>query len=100
MKHRYAISNIYLFCLFIFCASYTATAQSWKWGRGPKGRQVEGYLVATDTAANVYAAGYGTGFAGSVNFGTITIPSGSSGSQTIIVKYDSSGNILWVKTVA
>ncbi|HPY87906.1 MAG TPA: hypothetical protein PLG34_07975, partial [Spirochaetota bacterium] len=56
--------------------------------------------VAVDSSGNVYAAGwqYGTG---SFTYGAGVSVAGSyaDGSNVVLVKYDSSGNALWAKSV-
>jgi len=55
-----------------------------------------GLNISTDTFGNVYAFGsYGL----SVSFGTITLNTVGNDIDAFIVKYDSSGNVLWAKSV-
>src|ERR1035437_1744632 len=56
----------------------------------------EGYGVTTDNDDNVYITGYFEG--DSISFGNITLYNSSTGEQNLyLVKYDSSGNVLWAK---
>ncbi|GHV93779.1 hypothetical protein AGMMS50293_00990 [Spirochaetia bacterium] len=56
--------------------------------------------VAVDSANNVYAAGYVTGTSG-VNFGTGQKTAGTnSGKNILLIKYNDSGTVQWVQTVA
>ena len=48
--------------------------------------------VTTDDSDNVYATG---NFSGSIRFGDSVLFSSSSGTDLFIVKYDSSGHVLW-----
>ncbi|HNZ28040.1 MAG TPA: hypothetical protein PKK13_12520, partial [Spirochaetota bacterium] len=58
------------------------------------------YSVAVDSSGNVYAAGYQEG-TGSYTYGEGVSVAGSyaDGSNVVLVKYDSSGNALWAKSV-
>ena len=64
------------------------------WARSSSGVDlVEGQAIATDAAGNVYVVGV---FLNTAIFGGFTLT--STGDRDIfIVKYDASGNILWVK---
>ncbi|MDB5284725.1 MAG: hypothetical protein JWO06_3800 [Bacteroidota bacterium] len=58
---------------------------------------VAGLSIATDADNNIYATGYYSG--DSVYFGNILLPAASlNGSTFFIVKYDSAGNVKWVRT--
>jgi hypothetical protein len=74
------------------------TSGHFQWDKqfgGVKGNPVNGYAVATDSSANVYAVG---NFVGSVNFGSGTAVSSISGSQDVfLTKYSSSGAFQWAK---
>ncbi len=55
------------------------------------------YSCSTDAGANIIVAGYFSSF--SITLGTITLANASVGSPDIfIVKYDSTGNVLWAKS--
>lgn len=66
------------------------------------------YAVTTDTAGNIYAAGYGiastpiwaynggVGSAGMTIFGSLTTTSKTPGTNTYLVKYNSSGQVQWI----
>ncbi len=93
-------SLLLLFLLIIFIpGSY---AQTWKWGRGNTGGEVDGWPVACDNSGNVFAAGIFV--ASPITLGSITIPYSSTASawggvQAFVVKYDSSGNVIWANGV-
>jgi len=53
----------------------------------------EGYSVATDANGNVFATGY---YNNTITFGSHTLL-GTVGADYFIVKYDSTGNVLWAK---
>ena len=54
------------------------------------------YGVCTDASGNVFITG---GFAGSIiSFGTTTLKCSGSFGDIFIVKYDTSGNVLWAKS--
>ena len=56
--------------------------------------------ITVDGSGNIYAAGYQYG-SGPVTYGTGVSASGAfaTGNNAVIVKYDSSGNALWAKSV-
>ena len=56
----------------------------------------DGRSVSTDASGNVFIAGY---FASpTITFGTTTLTNTNSSWDIFIVKYDSSGNVLWAKS--
>ncbi len=67
------------------------------WAKNPGGTgSPVGQAVTTDDKANVYVTGsFGSP---SVVFGTTTLTTASSGANVFLVKYDSSGNVLWAKS--
>jgi hypothetical protein len=68
-------------CVWAKCALSTGTASSWE------------YSNCTDKFGNIYVTGF---FNGTVVFGTQTLTSIGL-YNTFLVKYDSNGNVLWVK---
>ncbi|HWY35678.1 MAG TPA: hypothetical protein VNX68_13615, partial [Nitrosopumilaceae archaeon] len=52
--------------------------------------------VTTDASGNVYVAGSFNSTSGSLTFGSVTITS-SADKNIFLVKYDSSGNVIWAK---
>jgi len=78
----------------IFIAKYDSSGRI-VWAK----KTTESYInnatsVCTDVAGNIYLAGY---FNGSVIWGTDTVFGGGVG-KTLLVKYDSSGNIIWARS--
>jgi hypothetical protein len=76
----------------------TLTAQ---WARTPKNTSALNCLgsIAIDSAGDIYSVGYTNG--GSITFGDLPAISGSGSTyNAVIVKWDSSGNALWAKTVS
>jgi hypothetical protein len=66
---------------------------------GADGAYFLGGSVAADSSGNVYAAGEIVG-TGSYGFGNGIVASGSStGHNSLLVKYDSSGSALWARSV-
>src|SRR3989344_1292226 len=64
------------------------------WAKNIGGTGVEyGYGTATDTNGNVFATGI---FQGTMNIGGTTLIS-NGGYDIYVIKYDSSGNVLWAK---
>ena len=66
----------------------------WAKGFGSTGADT-GYGIATDSSNNLYTIG---SFSGSVPFGTTTLTS-QGNSDLYITKQDSSGNVIWAKSV-
>lgn len=73
----------------------TANAQTpnWQWAKGIGGTG-RGTCISNDAMGNVLSAGYFD--SSTLTFGTITLTN-SGGSDMYVVKYDSSGNVLWAK---
>lgn len=57
-----------------------------------------GTCINTDSKGNSYVTGHFQG-SGTINIGNITLTAPGSGSEGFLVKYDSSGNVLWAKTL-
>src|ERR1700733_12414520 len=80
------------FSLFIF-SFLLCEGQSWVWGRqGTTYSDPQVQCIAADSKGNVYYTGY---FEDSISFGTYHLTSPLD--DAFVVKYDSSGNIIWVK---
>ncbi len=89
---------LHLLTAICLLATTHTHAQSWQWAR----QNTTGYaytpifptrdpVVATDAFGNVYMAG---AFDGPITFGAFTV---SLSWGVYVVKYDSSGNVLWLK---
>ncbi len=67
------------------------------WAKSAEGAYDDsGQSVCTDASGNVFIAGY---FASpTITFGTTTLTNTNSSWDIFIVKYDSSGNVLWAKS--
>jgi hypothetical protein len=75
-----------------------ARAQGWSWGRTTTGAGVDSWPVVTDPSGNVYGAGLGLDGSIATVFGTHSVAphaGGGFGYQTLWVKYDPSGNVLY-----
>jgi hypothetical protein len=86
--------------LIVLIVSFNAYAQSWQWGRGAGVTPSESNsnAVATDMHGNVYIAGNYSG--NGIAFGADTLygTGYTIGDPFLfLVKYDASGNVLWVK---
>ncbi len=89
--------------IFLTILSFSkAHCQGWQWARGNTGGQVDGFSVATDNSGNVFVGGEIAEVGGvlikDAVFSPVTIPFSNAtpfGAQTIIAKYDASGNLLW-----
>ncbi|MCW3122258.1 MAG: hypothetical protein JWQ38_1750 [Flavipsychrobacter sp.] len=90
VKKLSACTLILIALLFL---TTSASAQGWKWGRFGSGDNIEAWAVAADMAGNSFGAGIKINPVGTVKFGTISIP--TVGFQTVWVKYDRNGNVLW-----
>src|SRR5438874_884924 len=93
---------ISFFLLFIFIEAVNTKAQvpDWEWARSGNCQDsngvAESWNVGTDGFGNVYLAG--TTHDSSVSFGSFTLYNQSSNYDFIfIIKYDSSGNVIWAK---
>ncbi|MDQ3109405.1 MAG: hypothetical protein M3R17_05880 [Bacteroidota bacterium] len=92
------ISLLFLF-LNIISIHVEAQTPAWSWAETAVGNNHEaGIDICTDASGNTYVGGVFT--AASVQFGNITLYNTQmSGAQDIfVVKYDSSGNVLWAKS--
>ncbi len=92
-KTHFVIIIFSFFCLVKHIAN--AQAPSWVWATGAGGTEIdEPYSISTDTAGNVFVTGKFN--SPSITFGsTILSNAGSSGNDMYLVKYSSSGNVLW-----
>jgi hypothetical protein len=90
-----------------FCAIAAGQPATWTWaksGTGNSNLSDRGKSVATDVNGNVYSAGIFE--SPTIVFGTHTITSSNVATQSgptddgFLVKYDASGNVLWVISVS
>ena len=88
------------FCHFFFGSSFTASAQSWAWGRKDTGAFIDGTALAVDALGNSFGGGTIFGSSGGLSSGTVYFGNGVSAPQTngdgFWVKYDPAGNAQWV----
>ncbi|OJW78650.1 MAG: hypothetical protein BGO69_01325 [Bacteroidetes bacterium 46-16] len=87
-----------IICLLLLFCTHESIAQEWLWTRTSTmvtagNGSVEGYNVAMDPSGNIITIGNYT--MGSIVFGNDTFHSGAS--NFVVTKYDSAGNLLWVK---
>jgi len=82
-------------------AGTSGSVPSAAWARSVSaGTDISKFLgVASDSSGNVYAAGYQTG-SGTYTYGSKSVAGTNSGTNAVLVKYDSSGNALWVQSVS
>jgi len=72
-----------------------AQAPSWEWATSPSGTgYLETHAVAVDDSGNVYNAGYY--YNTTATFGSITL-SNAGQDDIYVVKYDSTGNVIWAR---
>ncbi|MBA3828468.1 MAG: T9SS type A sorting domain-containing protein [Taibaiella sp.] len=87
----------YLLMFFLLCA-FSLQAQTYKWvQKAGENNNVNnaGTTVAYDHHNNIIAAGV---YSANSMFGTVVLP-GSLAGSAFVAKYDSAGNLLWVKTI-
>jgi len=78
----------------IFLAKYDSSGNV-LWAKSAGGNSDdEGYSIASDALANVYITGYFQSPA--ITFGSYTLAN-AGGQDIFVVKYDSSGSVLWAK---
>lgn len=92
MKAFYTSIAFFLGCITIL----NAQAPNWLWAQNNGGNS-EGYSTSTDANGNVYVSGSYSD--ASITFGSTVLTNPANGSFNIfIVKYNTSGNVLWAKT--
>ena len=89
-----SIRQLSFLIAFLFCMD--ATAQSWLWARQPvfmgsESSDGEGIALATDPSGNVYETGYFS--YATMQYGTDVFT--ATNANLYLVKYDTSGNLLW-----
>lgn len=92
------MKKIKLFLLASLLLNNIINAQSWVWANNTaaSSSREDAYYVKTDATGNVYVAGvfYGP----TVTFGSVTLSNSGSGySDVFLVKYSSSGSVIWAK---
>ena len=79
----------------VFLSKFSSTG-TLLWNKTSVGTSTEiGYSIATDLSANIYLTGWFN--SPTVAFGTYTLTNTSSGGSAFLVKYDSSGNVIWAR---
>jgi|GEM_PF-6951861 len=95
-----------LFCLSLIFFAHTSSAQSWKWARctnvfSGKPANSNGADIVADSHGNVY--NLSNFVADSVHIGAFTVKGGipldTIDNNGVLAKYDSSGNVLWIKSM-
>ena len=82
----------------IFCFSINAQTPNWAWAKSAGGHQQDiANSITKDKCGNIYVTG---SYAGdSITFGSITITDTNSiNGGMFVVKYNTVGNVLWVKS--
>ncbi len=93
-------TKIFTFALIIFInISLSAQIPNWSWAKGASGMGAYGYSTISDEIGNVYVTGQ---FYTTINFGDTTLIStgfpADTNTEIFIVKYNSSGNIIWARS--
>ncbi|MBI3502478.1 MAG: SBBP repeat-containing protein [Bacteroidetes bacterium] len=80
----------------IFIAKYDVSGNV-LWAKCSSGNATgQGISISADNSGNAYISGY-FGYNMSINFGSYTIPT-AGGQDIFLVKYNSSGNVVWAKS--
>ncbi len=83
--------------LIIWIIPTITFSQNWHWAKGMKGNGYDmGFDIAVDTSSNIYYAGSFS--SDSIVFGTFTLKRNGRDGNAFLVKYDSSGNVLWARS--
>lgn len=88
-----------LIVFILLCASTKAEKPVTKWANSATGNYSDNISksITVDENHNVYVTGYF--FGPTIQFGSFTLTNSKSGSPHVfIVKYDSSGNVLWARS--
>jgi len=86
--------------LFLICNTYFLIAQNYKWVKTFGSASDEfGYSVKTDQEGNVYCTGSFSEFIDMDPGPGTSIISSVGGVDIFIIKYDSSGNLIWAKSL-
>ena len=88
---------LFTFILFLIVfAAQNSNGQNWEWAKEGAGYPInEGLSVTTDHSGNVYITGT---FHSTITFNGTTLTQTNDGWCLFLVKYDSSGNVIWAKT--
>ncbi|MEJ2628039.1 MAG: SBBP repeat-containing protein, partial [bacterium] len=93
--NRFVFKMVILIVMGIILFDLKAQDSQFQWARAAGGSDYDaGYGVATDRAGHVYVTGY---FTESISFGDEHQLNAYGGKDIFIAKYDSSGNLCWVK---
>jgi hypothetical protein len=94
---RISITLLYFF-LQLIAFSSQASGPGWQWAHQASGDNFDrSNAITTDGSGNVYVTGQFNGI--QVTFGTITLTNNFPGDNDVfIVKYDSTGNVLWANS--
>jgi len=81
----------------IFLAKYDSSGNV-LWAKSAGGTSDDfGYHIATDASGNVYLTGYYN--SSSITFGSFTFTNAGIGDNAFLIKYNSSGNVIWAKNI-
>ncbi len=82
--------------LFFIINSIFCFSQNWSWAKSGIGAKAdEGAHIATDSSGNLFATGWYSSPV--LVFGNDTLLNSFGGQKFLLVKYDSVGNLLWVR---
>src|ERR1041385_4366878 len=98
------MKNRFLLIASLIASSFqtiSAQAPDWLWAKRATGQYSNNSSsITSDSSGNVYVAGYFYGDTLQFDSMTLLNPYGNNGyTNSFITKYDTSGNILWVKAI-
>ena len=90
-------SILYIIILFIILTPLVSSGQNWQWARSSSDTFSLAYATSciADASGNVYETGY---FYDYITFGTTVL--NCEGFSMFLVKYSSSGNIIWAQSAS
>jgi hypothetical protein len=96
MKKLLLLSVLFTFSFSFLTFNCLAQTPNWQWAKGAGGSLYdEAMSVTMDVSGNIIYTGYFN--SDTITFGSTTLTS-TGESKIFIVKYDSSGNVLWAKS--
>jgi len=85
----------FILCILLIAIANISYGQNWLWAKGASGIGMDnGYSICRDVSGNLIVTG--SFHSPTITFGPITLVNTDT-SNIFIVKYDSSGNVLWAK---
>jgi hypothetical protein len=96
MKKSILLFAAFTFYISLFTFHCFAQTPAWLWAKSATGTGIdEAFANAVDASGNIYMAGYFN--SPTINFGTSTLTN-VGGNDVFLVKYNSSGSVLWARS--